>query len=270
MRTSSTSGSTTALTRVSGAVFRGYAPDDPGFTVRARSYRLMHRGLENPRLLLNFTQPVPAGIGNQNNLVGRYFCDHLRMQVGEAIFSEVPDAEVRYFTPTEEFLAEHRTLKIVLHLDDYRRKTLPLLKELARSAQCAVPFAERLVEAVAGEALQCDRGGLEDYLASRNPEKNPWGAVVINSEQALNPESRVTLAETKDAFGLRRVRLNWQALQIDNRTLQDTTLAFAAHLAERDLGRVRLYDLIFADQPILGSVPNPTRLPAAPPLRAGP
>ena len=158
-----------------GAVFRGYAADDPGFTVRARSYCLCTGGLENPRLLLNFTSQLPAGIGNQNDLVGRYFCDHLRMQVGEAIFSEVPDAEVRYFTPTEEFLAEHRTLKIVLHLDYYRRKTLSLPKELARSAQCAVPFAERLVAAVAGEALQCDRGGLEDYLASRDPEQNPWG-----------------------------------------------------------------------------------------------
>jgi choline dehydrogenase-like flavoprotein len=244
-----------SLTRVEGAVFRGYAPDDPGFTVRARSYCLCTGGLENPRLLLNFTSQLPAGIGNQNDLVGRYFCDHLRMQVGEAIFSEVPDAEVRYFTPTEEFLAEHRTLKIVLHLDYSRRKTLPLLTELARSAQCALPFAERLVE-----ALQCDRGGLEDYLASRDPEQNPWGAVVINSEQALNPESRVTLAETQDAFGLQRVHLNWQTLEIDKRTIQDTTLAFAAHLAERNLGRVRLYDFILADQPISGAESDGQRL----------
>ena len=44
---------------------------------------------------------------------------------------------------------------------------------------------------------------------------------------------------------------NWQALPIDTRTIQDTTLAFAAHLAARDVGRVRLYDSILADQPIL-------------------
>jgi choline dehydrogenase-like flavoprotein len=242
-----------ALTRVTGAVFRGYAADDPGFTVRARHYCLCTGGLENPRLLLNFTSQIPAGIGNQNDLVGRYFCDHLRMQVGEAIFSEVPDAEIRYFNPTEEFLAEHRTLKIVLHLDYYRRKPLSFPKELARSTQCAVPFAERLVAAVAGDALRCDLGGLEDYLASRDPETNPWGRVVVNSEQALNPDSRVTLAETRDAFGLRRIRLNWQPLEIDTRTIQDTTLAFAAHLAERNVGRVRLYDSILAEQPILAA-----------------
>jgi choline dehydrogenase-like flavoprotein len=248
------------LTRVTGAVFRGYAADDPGFTVRALSYCLCTGGFENPRLLLNFTSQVPAGIGNQNDMVGRYFCDHLRMEVGEAIFSEIPDAEVRYFTPTEEFLAEHGTLKIVLHLDYHRRKTLSLPKEFARSAQCAVPFAERLVEAVAGDALRCDRGGLEDYLASRDPERNPWGRVVINSEPALNPESRVTLSESRDAFGLRRIRLNWQTLEIDDRTIKDTTLAFAAHLADRDLGRVRLYDLALADQPILAAGADGQRL----------
>ena len=248
------------LTRVTGAVFRGYAADDPGFTVRAQSYCLCAGGLENPRLLLNFTSQVPAGIGNQNDLVGRYFCDHLRMEVGEAIFSEIPDVEVRYFTPTEEFLAEHRTLKIVLHLDHYRRKTLSLRKELARSAQCALPFGERLVAAVAGGALPCDRGGLDDYLASRDPEKNPWGRVVINSEPALNPESRVTLTEARDAFGLHRIRLDWRTMEIDDRTVQDATLAFAAHLAERNLGRVRLYDPLLAHRPIRAAEADGQRL----------
>ncbi|HRO12996.1 MAG TPA: GMC family oxidoreductase [Amaricoccus sp.] len=242
------------LTRVTGAVFRGYAADDPGFTVRARHYCLCTGGYENPRLLLNFTSQIPAGIGNQNDLVGRYFCDHLRMQVGEVLFSATPEAEVRYFTPTEEFLAEHRTLNIVLHLDHYRRKALSLPEELMRSTQCAVPFVERLVEAMTGDALQCDRGGLEDWLASRDSVANPWGRVVVNSEQALNPESRVTLAETRDAFGLQRIRLNWQTREIDTRTLQDTTLAFAAHLAERNVGRARLYDSILGAQPLLAAV----------------
>jgi choline dehydrogenase-like flavoprotein len=236
------------LTRVEGAVFRGYAAGDPGFTVRARTYCLCTGGLENPRLLLNFTSQIPEGIGNRTGLVGRYFSDHLRMQVGEVILSEIPNAEVRYFTPTEDFLAEHETLKIVLHIDYFRRKPLSFPAELVRSAQCALPLGERLVE-----ALPCDRGGLADWLASRDPEKNPWGRVVVNSEAALNPESRVTLSEDRDPLGLRRIRLDWQTLPIDERTIQDTTVAFAAHLADRDAGRVRLYDAVLADDPLLAT-----------------
>ena len=172
------------------------------------------------------------------------------MEVGEVILSEVPEAEVRFFTPTEDFLAEHQTLKIALHLDYYHRKPLSLPKELARSVQCTVPFGERLVEAVTGDAMRCDMGGVEDWLASRDPEKNPWGRVVVNSEQALNPESRVMLSEERDPFGLRRIRLDWQTLPIDDRTIHDTTLAFAGHLADRDEGRVRLYDNALAETPI--------------------
>lgn len=241
------------LTRVEGAVFRGYAPDDPGFTVRAQAYCLCTGGLENPRLLLNFTSQIPEGIGNGNDLVGRYFSDHLRMHVGEVILSETPKAEVRYFNPTEDFLSEHQTLKIVLHLDYYRRRPLSFSNELLRSAQCALPFGERIAEAVTGDAMRCDMGGVEDWLASRDPDANPWGRVVVNSEPGLNPESRVTLSDERDPLGLRRVRLDWQTLPIDIRTIQDSTVAFAAHLADRDEGRVRLYDSVLAPNPLLAA-----------------
>ena len=244
------------LSHVAGAVFRGYAPGDPGFTVTARSYCLCTGGFENPRLLLNFDSQVPGGIGNRSDLVGRFFCDHLRMDVGEVILSAVPEAEVRFFTPTEDFLAEHETLKIVLHLDYYQRKPLSLPKELARSVQCTLPFGERLVAAVAGDAMRCDMGGIEDALASRDPQANPWGRVVVNSEPALNPESRVTLSEERDPLGLRRIRLDWQTLPIDDRTIHDTTLAFAGHLADRDEGRVRLYDNVLVETPIRATEPE--------------
>jgi len=239
------------LARVEGAVFRGYAEGDPGFTVRAGSYCLCTGGFENPRLLLNFTSQVPAGIGNGHDLVGRFFADHLRMEVGEVILTKVPEAKVRFFTPTEDFLTEHETLKIALHLDYYQRKPLSFPAELVRSAQCALPLGERLVE-----ALPCDRGGLSDWLASRDPEANPWGRVVVNSEPGLNPESRVTLAEERDPLGLRRIRLDWQTLPVDDRTIHATTLAFAGHLADRDEGRVRLYDTALSETPIRATEPE--------------
>ena len=64
------------LTIVVGAVFKGYAPDDAGFSVEARAYCLCCGGIENPKLLLNFRSQVPEGIGNANDVVGRYFNDH--------------------------------------------------------------------------------------------------------------------------------------------------------------------------------------------------
>ena len=40
-------------------------------------------GLENPRALLNFRDQKPNGIGNDNDLVGRYFCEHPHFRLGQ-------------------------------------------------------------------------------------------------------------------------------------------------------------------------------------------
>jgi choline dehydrogenase-like flavoprotein len=45
-------------------------------TVRARHYVLACGGIENARLLLLSDSVVPQGLGNQHDLVGRYFMDH--------------------------------------------------------------------------------------------------------------------------------------------------------------------------------------------------
>ena len=81
--TSSTSASTTRSPTVTGAVFRSYDPADPGFTVKARAYALCTGGIENARLLLNFTSQIPEGIGNRTGWVGRCFADHPHFLIAE-------------------------------------------------------------------------------------------------------------------------------------------------------------------------------------------
>ncbi len=45
-------------------------------SVKARCYVLATGGLENARILLLSNNVVPAGLGNQNDLVGRFFMEH--------------------------------------------------------------------------------------------------------------------------------------------------------------------------------------------------
>ena len=48
------------------------------FRATARHYVLAAGGIENPRLLLASTGRFPAGVGNGEDLVGRYFLEHPR------------------------------------------------------------------------------------------------------------------------------------------------------------------------------------------------
>lgn len=240
------------LTAVTEAVFRGYGPDDAGFSVRAREFCLCCGGIENPKLLLNFRSQVPEGIGNANDLVGRYYNDHpgTPPPLGEVIFTEKPAEEILFFAPTEDFVAENKVLPMMLRINYADRKPLPFTKELARSVQCNVPFAERLAEAVTGDRLQCDMGGITDWYHSRDSDRYPWGRVVTNSQAALNRDSRVMLSEEKDAFGMNRAKLDWRTSPVDDRTIHETTLAFAAWLADRDIARMRIYEWVLSDTPI--------------------
>ena len=152
--------------------------------------------------------------------------------------------------PTDAFRAENATLGIFLRVYNQPPPATSLGFELGRSLQCAAPFGDRLAEAVRGEAAPCDRGGIADYMRLQGDGRTLWGRVVCNSEQALNPDSRVLLGEARDAFGMRRAALDWRMTAIDYRTIKLPTLALARHFAEQDLGRMRVYDWLLAENPV--------------------
>ena len=246
------------LGTVTGAVFRSFVPGDPGFTVSARLFVLCLGGLETPRALLNFTSQVPAGIGNQNDMVGRFFCEHPHYRVGQVYYQRpIPEAEMlatpeEAYAPTRAFIERHETLSFSALVTPALEPPLSFGAELARSAGCVTGFTERLAEGVLGRDLNCDRGGLSMYLAQGDGHHAVQGRVAVHSEQSLQRDSRVGLADERDAFGLRRIALDWRIGLLDIHTLRTAALELGAHYAEQGIGRVRVDDwLLEADAPTL-------------------
>jgi choline dehydrogenase-like flavoprotein len=241
------------LGTVAGALFRSFAPDDPGFTVTARRYCLCTGGIENARLLLNFDSQAPGGIGNGNGLVGRYFCEHPAFFLGEVLFEHPGVAmDDSFITTTEAFRAAEATLGLSIRLHRRPRRHMSFLTEAARSAECNLPFVATLAKEVLGQKpVRCDLGGLMEYRRSLTPDDYPWALATTNAAQALNPESRVELAEARDALGLRRTRLHWEVLPIDYHSIKATTLALGQSLAEQGIARIRLYDWLAAENPVM-------------------
>lgn len=226
------------LARVEDAVFRGYEPGDPGFAIRARAYALCCGGIENPRLLLNFTAQQSAGLGNGHGLVGRYFCEHPHHVLAEAIFRR-PVPELSFFGPTPEFMREHEVLNFGMRIE---RVPAPFVRQpgtIAGDPACTDPFILRLAERVGDVIPGCGPGD--------TGEPRFDGLLRIAFEQALNPDSRVLLASETDRFGLRRAALDWRLSPLDAHTMRTAALTFARHVAERDVGRARLRDWVTAD-----------------------
>jgi choline dehydrogenase-like flavoprotein len=231
------------LASVTGAVFRSYDPADPGFTIEADAYALCTGGIENARLLLNFTSQVPEGIGNRTGWVGRCFADHPHFVLAEC-FLRVLVREREFYQPTQLFMMEHGCLNFGLRLEP--RWIWP--NELPALARAEMPPEEFniLLERLVRDPF-VDRA-LTDRLVLPQPP-GQTGVIRMASEAAPNPESRVTLGEARDAFGLRRVALDWQLSELDVETMRIAVAAFGAHMAEQDIGRLQVADWLLADPP---------------------
>ena len=237
------------LAAVAGAAFRSYDPGDPGFTVKARTYCLCLGGLENPRLLLNCNRQKPQGIGNDHDLVGRYFCEHPSRTVADARFVNRPEIRQDRLAPTPDFMRESGTLGYTLRVEwrDYPPQSL--VKALRVGAKCATSATRRLAQ-VPGEPIPCRGDGpVEEFLIRRYPGTHPTGWVFMISEQALNRDSRVSLGEQTDDFGLRRIRLDWRLSELDYHTMQTALLELGAYFAEAGIGRIRLRDWLLGPEP---------------------
>ncbi len=136
------------------------------FTVAAKAFVLATGGIENARLLLTSNRQNPAGVGNEHDLVGRFFGEHPRFAAGDFVPADraIP---VGFYVPHRANLATI-TGYIGLPRELQRREELVDVQVLVQRDADPV-FAEALESPVVGEALSLardlSRGRLDEFGA---------------------------------------------------------------------------------------------------------
>ncbi len=199
--------------RVTELRFKSFQREDD-FAVRGRCFVLCLGGIENPRALLNTPGGGQHALGNEHDLVGRNFCEHLHYGLGSILFKQ--PLGLYHLGPKPAFLDSARINTFGLRLV---QDSLTPVQE----AQCTSPDARKVAEVI---------GALPECAVS--------GQLRIASEQALNPESRVRLIDAVDRFGWRRVALDWRLSDVDLRTVRTAALEAGKVFAKHDLGRIKL------------------------------
>lgn len=226
--------------------------------VGARAFVLALGGLETPRLLLNANRQLPAGIGNQHDLVGRFFMEHLDVfQAGGIVAADLGrfDGYRRIDPPNgggrimpslslsagvrarEGLLVNNITFDVVTE-----REVSPGWRALRRLAADAAgrgdfsDFAEGVWE------VMTDLGGVSRGLYGKLTGRPGIARVTVHAraEQAPNPDSRVQLTDEVDRLGLRRLALDWRLTPLEKRTVRATSRLLGRELGRLGLGRVRL------------------------------
>jgi choline dehydrogenase-like flavoprotein len=226
------------------------------FTVRAQRVVLACGGLDNARLLLASTGTHPRGLGNDHDLVGRYFMERLTTRTGvvrpvdprigerlgfydihdvdgvgvQGVLTLPPDVlraaglrnaaffcEVRDAPATSEGI---RSLATLLHVRDRR----PLPPRLLGHARAVVGHAGDVARTVRGRLTR--RSG------------DPVLLLRVQAEPSPSATSRVTLSDRRDAHGLPRVRLDWRIDDDDRTSIRESQARLGAALEQAGIGRL--------------------------------
>jgi choline dehydrogenase-like flavoprotein len=226
------------------------------FRAHARHYVLAAGGIENPRLLLNADHVQKGGLGNGFDLVGRYFMDHAYVNGAATIVFTDPHPKLGFYVlhpvrgqMMQGFLVPTSELR--------REEGLPVFNlGISRGNPPAGDFAKESLLTVYRDLMS---GHIPDHLGTH--VANILAGVERRSQQlyynithtapeyytttyslgsAPDPQSRVTLIDTVDAIGLRRVKLDWRLPADFDRTLRRAHELLAQELGRNGLGRLHL------------------------------
>jgi choline dehydrogenase-like flavoprotein len=185
------------------------------FTVKPRLTVLACGGMENVRLLLASNDVMAKGIGNQNDLVGRFFADNpIPRDVATLVSFAGPLAP---YYANNLALAKGPILRATFSPSDAFRRTRQLAGSLTTVEQpVELDDTGKAAVITAAIALGVDASNAKAYSLGCGMELLP------------DPERRLTLTDEKDALGLPRLKLTMRMAESDF-TLYHQTL--------RELGR---------------------------------
>jgi choline dehydrogenase-like flavoprotein len=218
--------------------------DRKHLAVTARIVVLAAGGIENARLLLLSNKVRQAGLGNDHDLVGRYFQDHLYLNGGVlALRSAEPLAFYARHTRqcgrasatiepvlvvAEQRLVREGLLKCAFQvppewriMPEFDSRGVSSVRHLLRILRLGgvPPNTARHLRSMTVDAYKIARVVSVALRGRRTTHRDRFGVRSL-SEQCPNPNSRVMLSRRRDALGRQGVHLDWQLTGLDFLTVR--------------------------------------------------
>jgi choline dehydrogenase-like flavoprotein len=206
--------------------------------VKSGRFVLATGGIENPRILLASNDVQPKGVGNQNDLVGRFFMEHPHGRAGEVL------AKNRYrLLDAYRKRCNHSGLIVapVLSPSDELQRSAGILNpsvglKYRRRADLGVSMGGKMYSRVkhwsnptttgrrvwrSYKALKALSHKLTDSSVRRIglARGSHRLYVSVRGEQAPNPDSRVVLSQKRDALGVPQADLDWHMSALDKQSV---------------------------------------------------
>jgi choline dehydrogenase-like flavoprotein len=232
------------LSAVTSVTVRNFAGKE--HTVKAKIFVIACCAVQNARILLSSNQQAPKGLGNDNDLVGRYFMEHLEMKTSELWLAK--PAKMKMYVLdygkakvsaelaiSEKKQEEHKILNgtgtlIPLYLANVIPAVIDMYGEGKKDPMDQ--FKEAMEKA---EALNKNEPKTDEYKTFQ---------FFTRIEQGPNPNSRVTIDQEKDELGMPRVQLHWELTSLEKRSLRKMYEIIGEEIGKAGVGRVRLLEYL--------------------------
>ncbi|MDE3213612.1 MAG: GMC family oxidoreductase, partial [Bacteroidota bacterium] len=193
------------------------------YTVKAKHFILACSTIQNARLLLASNKQAPAGLGNDHDLVGRFFMEHI----------EIKTAELHLTAPNP----------LKLYSLDFGKTKARCELAITRDQQVKHRMLNGTSSLTPLQIAQAQKPIIELW-DTRDPQKNmqqlsegmketgtnaPGGAssslfksyeLFTRIEQAPNPDSRITLDTARDSLGMPRADLHWILTPLEKHSIR--------------------------------------------------
>lgn len=225
----------------------------------AKQFILCCGGIENARLLLLSNKHLPKGIGNQRDLVGRFFQDHPAVQIATLKPSRKDRIQLyfnaRFLNKTrllprlslsEEYQKKHRllsassTVQFIVPPENAAEQLRSIFRKISRRQFDISLFGHAWKAAL---QLPAAAATVADYLFNQRvylPMADYRLAVIM--EQEPDPESLVYLSEKLDTLGQAKFAIHWKPTDLTLHTLAHFSRAAKEELEKTGLCQVELDD----------------------------
>ncbi len=220
-------------------------------TVKAKHFILAGGAIQNARMLLASNKQAKNGLGNDRDVVGRYFMEHLEIQTAELWLFKPFSTDLFTFdlgknglwcelAITKEAQIKNKILNgttglsAALKVARHQRPRMEVWQNEDPRKSADNMF--RSWDAADSMALS-EKGGAIEYAFEFQ----------TRIEQAPNPNSRVTIGEAKDEFGVPLANLHWDLTELDKRSIRRLNELIGIEMGKANLGRVRLKEFLRDD-----------------------
>jgi choline dehydrogenase-like flavoprotein len=219
--------------------------------VTAKYFILACAGIQNPRILLAANKQALKGLGNDYDLVGRYFMEHLELKSAELWLKQ--NSELKLYMNASPRVqgelaimpkkqAEYKILNGIVSFTplEYAKK-LPSYIEIWSNDDPRENEKQVAKAIYRAEGNRINRF-FNSFKSDKANLKHKTFQMTLRLEQAPNPLSRVILSDKKDELGVPRAALNWVFTPLEKKSIIKIYEIIGQQAGASGIGRVKLSD----------------------------